>query len=123
MSARPRALYTASLAMVTAGAVRQLISPRAHAAALGWRPSPWFQRQIAALELAHVYGLAMLIRDPSESLYARVASLSALMIGINHAAAIASGNRAGSLNWVDAAGALFVGAAGLNETRLSARCS
>jgi hypothetical protein len=103
----------ATLAFV-GSALGHLTNPRWMAAKATWVYSPWYQREIALFDLAHATGtVAVAAGRRPDPLHLSVVSLTALLLGLNHAAAIRAGDRGGLLNWAAAIGNTTSGLAGL----------
>ncbi len=122
MLRRLRVGYAAYFSVAMAGAaLGHIFRPRKLAKSAAWDYSPWYQREIALFDLAHAYGLARLIKSPDDNLYSTVFSLTLMLLGLNHAAAIARGDSGGTLNWSMAVGNTALGASGLIMARANSR--
>jgi hypothetical protein len=117
-AARPNAAERVFAGLATivllGSAVGHLKAGRWMARKAAWRYSPHYQREIAFFDLAHAAGTAAAAagRRP-DPVHVGVVSLTALLLGLNHAAAIRAGDSGGALNWTAAVGNTVAGSTGL----------
>jgi hypothetical protein len=101
-------------AVFAGSAVGHLLWTREMASSAAWAHSPWYQREIALFDVAHALGLGTVAwRREADPLHLGVVSLTALLLGLNHAAAIRAGDSGGMLNWSAAVGNTTAGLFGL----------